>query len=362
MSYLTTLQDLGIPVSRYIVLNSYDYSLIGEYLQSDEKKKIEPSDYCWITYAADEKIKKYADLNGHSFLYFNDNLQLKNNKINLRDLLIKKGINYPKSYIVEGLTQLKNEFDKLKEMGFERVILKKPYGASGKGSFILDDKKQINSCYRYFMKKTNNSAILEGFYENALNFNYQIYISQDGNNSLFFMSDQIIRQLIYSGSSFPTKLDDKYTELITESAERIGRMLYNDGIRGVVGIDGFVANNQVFPAIDVNVRFTMSTYFTKLQSVFGSELKYQTSISDLFIDKPLTYEKLKSIMLKEKIFFNKTTKSGVFIMLSGPLPREKDERTNKYQGRIYSIAIGSDWKQVEQLSSAFNLLIDELER
>ena len=42
ISYITTLQDLGVPVSRYIVLNSYDYSLIGEYLQSDEKKKIEP--------------------------------------------------------------------------------------------------------------------------------------------------------------------------------------------------------------------------------------------------------------------------------------------------------------------------------
>lgn len=361
MSYIESLRDLGFPVSKYIVLNSFEYSSINELIYKNINKNIEPSNYCLIAYAADEKIKEYADLNGYSCLYFNDNLRFKNNKIHIRDLLISNGINYPKSFIVEDLVQLEKEFDKLRNLGFERTILKKPYGASGKGLFILDDKKQINSCYRYYMKKSNTSAILEGYYENALNFSYQIYINEDGEINLFFISDQIIKQLVYSGSYFPTRLEEKYTGLITESAECIGKILYDDGIRGVVGIDGIIVNGEIFPAIDVNVRFTMSTYFTKMQSILGNELKYQTAIRDLFVDESLTYEKLKNLMIEKNIYYNKAKNNGVFIMLSGPLPREKNKQTGKYQGRIYSIAIGNEWSQLEQLSAAFNLLVDKLE-
>lgn len=359
MSYINTLRDLGFPVSQYIVLNTYNYSMISDLITKNSKSN--RSDYCLIAYAADEKIKEYADLNGYSCLYYNNNLQFKNNKIHIRDLLISNGINYPESFIVEDLEQLEKNFDKLRKLGFERAILKKPYGASGKGSFVIDDKKQINSCYKYYMKKSNTPVILEGFYENASNFNYQIYINEDGKIDLFFISDQIIRQLVYSGSFFPTRLDEKYTELITESAECIGEILYNDGIKGIVGIDGFIANDEIFPAVDINVRFTMSTYFTKLQSIFGNDLKYQIAIRDIFVAESLTYEKLKSIMVEKNIFYNKAERSGVFIMLSGPLPREKKENTNKYQGRIYSVTIADEWSQVEQLYTSFNLLLDKLE-
>lgn len=361
MSYLESLRDVGFSVSRYIVLNSFDYSSMDGVIFKNPNKNSETNNYCLIAYAADEKIKKIAELNGCSYLYFNENLQLKNHKIHIRNLLISNGINYPKGFVVEDLEQLEKGFDKLKDLGFERIILKKPYGASGKGSFILDNKKQINSCYRYYMKKSNTPVILEGFYENNINFNYQIYINDDGRIDMFFLSDQIIKQLVYSGSYFPTKLERKHTKLIIKTAEYIGEILYNDRIRGVVGIDGFIANDEVFPAIDVNVRFTMSTYFTKIPSIFGNELKYKIVIRDLFVDEALTYEKLKNIMIEKNIFYNKTEKSGVFIILSGPLPRKKNEQINKYLGRIYSLVIGSDWSQVEQLSVNFDQLLDKLE-
>lgn len=194
-----------------------------------------------------------------------------NNKIFARR--VAEGLHYP---ITQG--SICDDLGELKEKGiellgaFEKVIIKQPCGASGKGLYIVDSERKLISIIqilkRISRKSDNNQGwIVEGWYEKQADINYQIYIDRSGLVKTFSVKEQLLDETVYIGSIIPPRMSESLVKKCEECGKQIGKLLYQNGYNGIVGIDAMVTKeNDLIPIIEINARFTLSTYMSFLDS------------------------------------------------------------------------------------------------
>ena len=311
-----------------------------------------------LPYAITEDIEQLAELLKCNLPVNADTVKKCNNKIYIRKKLINS-IKYPAGEVISGINEATEVLYDLKNREFNKFILKKSYGASGKGSFLIHNEKQLKSIFRHFIKE-DEVLLLEGWYDNKTDYSYQIYISKAGTVSLYFMSQQFLDNTIYSGSLFPTNLSNSQYKTIKADAAIIGKELYKLGVRGVVGIDCFFSNNELYASIDVNVRFTLTTYLSNMQNILGYDKTYFSKMYDMNISDRLTYEILLDLLQKNEIEYTKNRGWGVFIYTSGTLPTTVDARSQLFKGRIFLVFIHENIEKTKELKYKFDMLITEI--
>lgn len=347
--YIDDMKRIGFEIPEIIVLNSRENNMdLCQCIVHNEKEILQSlkNQYNIVPYIYEKEIDIFKDKNKFSWLFKSNRIKIFNNKLNSYELMKRKKILTTEYVIIDDVDGAKESYLGLLKKGFQRVVVKMPFGAAGKGAFLINNMNELASIIRIFLRKSSGKILIEGFYENSINFNYQLFISENGKIDVFFISEQIMNGLQYEGSFFGKSLNERLdTNEVKFYAEKVGRVLYDEGIRGVVGVDGIFANNNYYPAIDVNVRFTMSTYLYKVESIIGQDKDFLSMIIDVSSENALDYNKLNDILSRKKLKYDTVEREGIIIYVSGTLPNEKDNNMNCYIGRIYALSVANNFEK-----------------
>ncbi|QUI23837.1 ATP-grasp domain-containing protein [Vallitalea pronyensis] len=204
-----------------------------------------------------------------------------NSKVNSRLITKELGLPVTEGYICDNIDDLNNYIHKLwKNNGECKIAVKEAYGASGKGIFIIDNRKSAHFLLNILKRKSINifeDIIVEKWYDTVLDLNYQVLIDEDGNIDYIPPKKQIAQNGLYVGSEFPLKdcLTKEQKLFYEHSAMKIGNRLWQQGYSGFASIDSIITkDNVIFPVIEINGRFSLSTYISFLPHMLGEDKIY----------------------------------------------------------------------------------------
>lgn len=245
---------------------------------------------------------------------------------------------------------------------FDRVIIKEPFGASGKGLYIVDSPDKLRPILLRVSRFAKNNPqaqwLVEGWYDKQADVNYQLYVSQDGGVDVFSIKQQVLRDTVYIGSKMPVQLDEDAMERYRGFGEAIGKHLHAIGYSGVAGIDSIITREGGFiPIIEINGRFTLSTYISFLERVIGDANVYSRYFK-LATDEPIGFRAICEALDRERLLYHRDSGEGVIVYTSGTLPTVKDEGGGKYPGRVFTLIVARDWERVEEIGSRLESLLD----
>ena len=119
-----------------------------------------------------------------------------------------------------------------------------------------------------------------------------------------------------------------------------------------------MVGKKCYPAIDVNVRFTMSTYLSEIEKKFGNDRAYLSVMRDINTRTSLSYDKIQDVLCKHNILFSPKSKRGIFVYVSGTLPKYKLKDKNYFMGRVYSLIIGDDYPDCMEIKKKYLYVLD----
>ncbi len=148
---------------------------------------------------------------------------------------------------------------------FDRVVVKEPYGISGKGMVVVSDAARLGRLCRAMdvMSRSDRTPelLVEGWYDKCATHNAQYMILPDGRIRFLGASEQILRGQRYEGNYFhPAGGPDRLWAGVAAAQSRIVERASAAGYRGVIGLDSFHTDREAFPVIEANARMNMSTF------------------------------------------------------------------------------------------------------
>jgi hypothetical protein len=288
-----------------------------------------------------------------------------NDKIDNREIAEKLGFECCKGRICNTIDEVRQEYFDLtrNEPFFEKVIIKEPYGASGKGLYIIESEDRLASTLaklaRFARNKPDSRWLVEGWYPKKADVNYQIYISPAGGVNTFSIKEQLLRDTVYIGSKVPPELAPEILEAYQRCGEKIGRYLFEMGYTGVAGIDSIITSQDVMiPIIEINGRFTLSTYISFIPQVIG-KVKFLTRYYPLNTSAPLSYRDFQGMLEQQGLLFRPEAEAGIMIYTSGTLASQLTTE-NVYRGRLFALVIGTRWETIYDYSKRLDGLIGDI--
>ena len=374
--FLRTLIKLGFQIPRILIPNCSDEAKsISELILNDENiinilKDISNKckETCFVTYAVTGFEEKIADLCNLKLIGAPSNINAKiNNKIFNKAIAKQLKFNVCTGKICESIDEIREEYYNLteKNKNFNKVIIKEPCGASGKGLYIIDDKNKLEGILRLISRLARNIEnpqwIVEGWYNKKTDVNYQIYISEDGNVNVFSIKEQILKDTIYIGSRIPCNVSSEKIEEYKKCGIDIGKYLFNIGFTGVAGVDSFITEEDgIIPIIEINCRFTLSTYLSFLEEKFSENI-ITTRYFKVTTNNQYDYTKLNELLYQNDLLYDDNNKEGVIIYTSKTLPIHFIEKQNHYLGRIFALILGKDDTALDKYIDRLENLIKDLD-
>lgn len=217
-----------------------------------------------------------------------------NNKSNYRQVIKELGLP-----IIAGCTtnlqKAEEDFNKIKNQGFQRAVLKKERSVSGFSVYIIRTLNDLRKCLETNFSN-QESFVLEGFVEGIeYSPNLQYFIT-DKDVVFVVASDQLLEKDVvsYSGNIYPSFLLRRpdISNVINEMSQKICRYLQLNKCFGLVGIDYIVTKRGKIYSTEANVRLNGSTFPALIaKQLFGQEpnicWKFKT-----FHFKSTSFEKL----------------------------------------------------------------------
>jgi hypothetical protein len=369
-AYLKQLREAGFSIPTILIPETVDpYTPIAELVMKDEGLKHrlrllgELSEEVYFVPYAVTRIEEQlaADCGLHIPLSASSVHARVNDKIFNREIAEALGLPVCDGRVCRSIGEIQHEYARLtRDEGFSQVIIKEPHGASGKGLYLVEREEQLAPiCARLsraLRKNPDSRWLVEGWYRKKADINYQLSISADGVVDVFSIKEQVLRDTVYIGSRMPAPLGAETIAAFQRYGEQIGRYLYETvGYIGVVGIDSIVTEHDVIiPIIEINGRFTLSTYISFVQHVLVNKPMFARYFK-LISNSPYSYEELCTMLREEGLLYSPETEEGVLVYTAGtlPLPGRADEASaaGHYNGRLFSLMIGSDWGRVEMINA-----------
>ncbi|UJF31346.1 peptide ligase PGM1-related protein [Paenibacillus hexagrammi] len=139
------------------------------------------------------------------------------------------------------------------------------------------------------------------------------------------MKQQILRDTVYIGSKLPVDIDASTLNAYQQYAEQIGGHLYQLGYTGVAGIDTMITmDDTIIPIIEINGRFTLSTYISFLERVLGQvnvfSRYFKWSSSEAY-----DFTRVCRILEREGMLYDSDKREGILVYTAGTLPVQLDE-------------------------------------
>lgn len=281
--YLDDLKMRGFEIPNIIYPNIHDETKhISEIILEDIKLmndilliKQKVDKLYFVPYGVselEERISKVLDLpliGGKADLN-----ALINSKLFSRKLARKLNFELPEGFVCHTIEEIRRACNCLLNK-YNSVIIKYPYEASGKGLFVIRDFKIIEEVLLIIKRISSGmtviSWIVEAWYDKKADINYQLYISSGGIIDVFSVKEQLLNGTIYNGSIVPPLIEPNLYLKCIECGKIIGMELFKMGYNGVAGIDAIITkNNTLIPIIEINGRFTLSTYVSFLTDRFNT--------------------------------------------------------------------------------------------
>lgn len=273
------------------------------------------NDVYLVPYAVYSAEIKLAELTGTTLVGPKLSLaQWVNSKINSRHISKELGFCISEGYECRSLCDVENAIDILcSHKKDTNIVVKEPYGSSGKGFLKIKNSADI-LLIKYLAnkkekKKETFNVLLEKWYENKTDINYQFFISEN-EISKIILSYQFVMDGVYKGTKVISDEDDPIIPIVDKVIIEIGEFLQTKGYRGVCSIDALYVNNEIFiPIIEINGRFSLSSYISCLEC-----LNDRCVVSQYYdLPSEITIECVQEHLIKHNIVYDKNNREGVLI-------------------------------------------------
>ncbi|UPK44471.1 ATP-grasp domain-containing protein [Paenibacillus pabuli] len=266
------------------------------------------------------------------------------------------------------LEELASGFERLKpvlEQG-GRLVLKDSMGVSGKGITVISDESRFYKCMSLLEKQASKKDIrrvnyvLEQWIDKICDLNYQILIDRSGGVEFLGIKESLVQQGVHQGHLMPSRLSDIQLGIIQEAALRIGTALHRDGYYGIAGMDAILdEDGTIWPNLEINARFNMSTYQTNIQDrwlpegMFGLAKKYTLRLKRL-----LEYGELRSRL--GGLMFTPENGEGLFINNFATVNAAFKSEGCLFSGRLYGVIIASSSERLRAIDESVEAVLTSI--
>ncbi|WP_235941607.1 preATP grasp domain-containing protein [Paenibacillus puerhi] len=372
-AYLSELRRLGFEVPRILTVQAADfYTPISELVLKDEailqalcELALERRSVFFMPYAVTNLEEEIANACGLTLIGPPSNLAAKiNDKIFNKKMAEELGFPTCKGVVCETFEELREQYPVLKSFG-KKIIIKEPYSASGKGLYVLETDEQwgalLTRLSRFAHRRPEHPWIMEQWLEKTADVNVQIFVDLDGTVDVFSIKRQILNGTVYMGSQMPPDLEHDVIESFLGYGRAIGSYLHNLGYRGIAGIDSIITEDGVIiPLIEINGRFTLSTYLSFISYVLGDNKKVYSRYFRVCTSLQIDYSILKKRLEDDKLLYHPETGEGVIIYTAGSLPYVAIGGENRFMGRVFALVVAKDWAEVETLAVLLDRTVNGL--
>lgn len=328
-----------------------DIKVLGELKELSHKK-----DIYLLPYGVTENEEVLAKECGMRLIGPNSTVsRASNSKLYAKELVKKLHLSSPDGKVCVNFDQIREEWDFLTKQ-FRRIVIKRPYGASGRGLYLVENFEKLQKVL-YILKRSgggNEKWIVEGWYEDKKDLNTQMFICDDGSIKILSIKEQILNDTVYKGSIFPVELSVGIKSKYLTALEKAGSELYRDGIRGIVGIDSIVTEKEIFPIIEINVRFTLSTYLSMLPSQFPDRY-FCSMYYRIFLSEKWNYSEITKKLVHARLAFDSQTREGIFCYNHACV----DQDILGKSGRLFVILMAKERKDLQKLRLKLEQLLEE---
>jgi len=293
-----------------------------------------------------------------------------NSKIYSRRLNAELGITEVPGACCESAEELCAAFDRLKPLLDEghKIVIKDAYGVSGKGITVVETERR----FEQFMKMLERSMtsqqkervffVMEKWVDKEFDFNYQILVHRDGQVSFHFVKEAIVKGGVHSGHRIPARLTEPQVDILRNAARKLGQRLHQDGYCGIVGIDGILGKDGVvYPNLEINARFNMSTYQTRIQELLmDSETAAIAKHYTLKLERCVSFKELQDAL--REVIYTQERANGLLINNFATLNAAYVQEGEAFTGRLYGIILGKTAEEVACLDAEIHSALQDIER
>lgn len=307
---------------------------------------------CLVPYLVTEEVDHWVrNTSGRSAIgppY--DLVKRLNNKFATRQLAIAHGFQATSGYFCHHERELKEAYWALRTEGFEKCVLKIPYGASGKGLKIIASEHEFATVCKFIARRSEQfELLLEGWHPTHHCINAQLWIDHTSTKLLAVTEQMIDQNGVYIGTHFTPDIDRALVEQYRSEMLRLGAILQQAGYTGVCGIDSIIGTNGVlYPIIEINARFTQVTY---LLPVVAELIRTYSYISSRFVrfetEHPLSFSDLYH-RLHQRLAPDTRNGFMVYTFARHTLPERPKTRY-----RIFVLFYGLDNSKVQTMIQTF---------
>lgn len=375
--YLSDLKGLGFSIPSILTPENADLLIpVSELVVKDEKllqrlKEIASGNQnvYFVPYAVTYLEEEIAEKAGLRLMGAPSHVNARiNDKIFNREVSEKLGFNVCKGKICGSVDEIRQEYEELtgSKPFFEKVIVKEPNGASGKGLYIIENRDKLEPGLRMIARfsrgRTNPKWLVEGWYNKKLDINYQIYVSPGGEVEVFSVKQQLLRDTVYIGSVLPPDIEADIMDSYMEYGRKVGKYLFEMGFTGVAGIDSIITDrDEIIPIIEINGRFTLSTYISFLEQNLGGK-KILSRYFRLLPDNAVGYEDICRALDREGILIEPGQKEGVLVYTAGTLPYRLNEGSDYYVGRVFVLVVSDSREKINEYNLKLEKVIHSFSR
>lgn len=274
-----------------------------------------------------------------------------NDKIYARQIAQELGFLTSNGYVCKTQDEITKAYYELSQQ-YKKIIIKMPCNASGKGMWIVEDESRFKTIQRIISRYSRDSKeqmwLVEGWLEKEMDFNCQLFVSKLGDVEVFSIKEQVTTDTVYVGSVFPPRMTEEQKKMIYECGMKIGKYLYEHSYSGVFGVDGLIMKNgSVVPIIEINGRFTLSSYVLFFERLFP-QIQFYSFYKRFSAKQSFSYEDIVSSLKENNLFMNEHGK-GIFLYTAATLDVEKIGNIC----RSFCIIGGDNMNEIDELYERF---------
>lgn len=234
------------------------------------------------------------------------------------------------------------------------LVIKQSYGSSGKGLFVVKNKKELQTIFRILRCHPNSfPVIVEKWHNHTISINYQILITRDGDKYYIPVKNQIMRDTVFRGCDGMiqnNRLSDNQKSCLKDIQRRIADTLYLQGHFGVFSIDALVLDDgDLIPILEINGRFSLTTYITTL---LHHQPPNKCVIFEYINFRPISEECFLHRL--ESVAYDKKKDEGVMLCSFNP------GHENSYHGRAFLLYLANSDSGLSYLMQKVRIIYTDI--
>jgi D-alanine-D-alanine ligase-like ATP-grasp enzyme len=281
-----------------------------------------------------------------------------NSKIFSRRLSRELGLKTVAGFECESLEELEDSYLKMAAQvpDSAKLVLKEAMGVSGKGMVTLESRARFDQMLG-MLKRTQKPEsrfrfVLEEWINKTRDISYQIFVLRSGEVRLLSLKEAVTSKGVHQGHRVPAQLTDDQFSIYHAAAQAVGRRLFEAGFVGLAGIDSIIdQHGEIYPVLEINARFTMSTYQFALENMIGRQAKMVVKFYPLFLKEPVSFSQLTRSWERNLYGMNGTTE-GVGLLCFGAVNcNTSANQTAPARGRLYVFITAATFERIDELDN-----------